>query len=690
MVSTTEKKQSSLQMELLDCLFQLGDNKTNLQKAVNLLRQFLKADSVVLCAYFDNCIVSSSDDLETAEAKKSFSLELNGKSSFWDDRDFVVPLDLEGKLIVSWENTPSDKEMALYNEIFQLIPHALKMRSLVTGKVNAPLSASIVLKAGEILEKDLSLKEKLNALTVEIANAFKSSRCQIKLFNDQLLNYDTALSAEFVSSPLLEAISVVPQLEEEWLSVLKKDKSLILNKSLSNKVSNIDALLAIKSIFASPIVYKDELIGSIVLHQCDYSKVWSDDEVKSLKELSLLLGIYLGNELAKSKNLLLDSDVILKEVSHLQIKSQISKLPFSLLMIEIDGLRDISLNQGHMASSLVISQVTKYLLRMFGDKYKIARYSSEQFVAICENVNHQSIQEVSNTLRDKLSHFLVLGVGVVDFNFSYVTYPIHASNTQELCAYLEQGMILSKSRGKSQISSIDEVKTQSKSRWKQLVSFAMPEIILKKSSFKTGPDIVDVINRQIKDQENKKSYTADILDSIQSLAIALDAKDSYTEGHSKRVSEYAYLLAKNICLDLQEVEWVRLAACMHDIGKIGIPESILCKNGKLTKEEFEVMKKHPVIGAKILKPIKPLEKVAHLVLHHHEYWNGTGYPFGLKKEEIPVGSRIVSIVDAYQAMTSDRPYRPALPQEEALKRLKDGREKQWDSELIDEFIKIIS
>ena len=253
---------------------------------------------------------------------------------------------------------------------------------------------------------------------------------------------------------------------------------------------------------------------------------------------------------------------------------------------------------------------------------------------------------------------------------------------------LEQAMLLSKSRGKSQVSGYDEVQGAPKGRWQQLVANAIPEIILKKSSLKTGPDVMENITIHL--DRHKNTYSADILDSIQSLALALDAKDSYTEGHSKRVAEYASMLAKQLGLEFEEIEWIRLAATMHDIGKIGIPESILCKPAKLTKEEYEIMKKHPVIGARILKPIKPLEKVANLVLYHHEYWDGSGYPNGMKNNEIPIGSRIVSIVDAFQAMTSNRPYRATLPFEEAVKRLRAGKEKQWEPDLVELFIKIVS
>jgi putative nucleotidyltransferase with HDIG domain len=320
----------------------------------------------------------------------------------------------------------------------------------------------------------------------------------------------------------------------------------------------------------------------------------------------------------------------------------------------------------------------------------IARYNNDEYVIIMKDFDEKRARVEAENLKEHLKNVTVLGVGPVDYNFSFVTFPAHGVSVVDLLTLLEQAMLISKSRGKSQVSGFDEVrgKGRSEKRWQELLTFAIPEIVLKKASLKTGPEVIENIKEHLNKQ--KRFYSADILDSVQSLALALDAKDSYTEGHSKRVSEYAFMLARYLGLDSVEIEWIRLAASMHDIGKIGIPEGILCKPGKLTKEEYEVMKKHPVIGARILKPIKPLEKVTNLVLYHHEYWDGSGYPNGLSKTEIPIGSRIVSIVDAYQAMTSSRPYRTALPQEEAISRLKAGKEKQWDPDLTEAFIKIVT
>jgi HD-GYP domain-containing protein (c-di-GMP phosphodiesterase class II) len=140
----------------------------------------------------------------------------------------------------------------------------------------------------------------------------------------------------------------------------------------------------------------------------------------------------------------------------------------------------------------------------------------------------------------------------------------------------------------------------------------------------------------------------------------------------------------------QMIRYVEYAALLHDIGKIGIDEAILLKPGKLTPEEYEQMKKHPIIGHQILSPVKYLGPVAQMVLYHQEWYDGRGYPEGLKGEEIPLGSRIVAVLDAWDAMTSDRPYRKALGREIALGELKKGRGTQFDPKVVDTFLNLES
>lgn len=152
----------------------------------------------------------------------------------------------------------------------------------------------------------------------------------------------------------------------------------------------------------------------------------------------------------------------------------------------------------------------------------------------------------------------------------------------------------------------------------------------------------------------------DYHDIIECIVGALDAKDSYTAGHSQRVSDMAYDICKLIGLSKEDTEKIHIAAHLHDIGKIGIPDSILKKPGKLDDEEWGQMKQHPQIGADILSKSHRLAELKEIVLHHHERYDGKGYPSGLKAEEIPVGARIIAICDSIDAMTSTRHYRNAM------------------------------
>jgi hypothetical protein len=178
------------------------------------------------------------------------------------------------------------------------------------------------------------------------------------------------------------------------------------------------------------------------------------------------------------------------------------------------------------------------------------------------------------------------------------------------------------------------------------------------------------------------------LEMVKTLARAVDSKDQYTHEHSDRASARARRLAAEMQLPDQMARYIEYAALLHDIGKIGIDEAILLKPGKLTPEEYEQMKKHPVIGHQILAPVKFLGPVAQMVLYHQEWFDGRGYPEGLKGEAIPLGARMVAVIDAWDAMTSDRPYRKALSRETAIGELRKHAGTQFDPKVVESFLKL--
>jgi len=178
------------------------------------------------------------------------------------------------------------------------------------------------------------------------------------------------------------------------------------------------------------------------------------------------------------------------------------------------------------------------------------------------------------------------------------------------------------------------------------------------------------------------------LKMVETLTRVIDAKDSYTHDHADRARVKARRIAEAMKLPPEQAGQVEFAALLHDIGKIGIKESILLKPGQLTDEEYLEIKRHPEIGYQILWPIETLRNVAQMVLCHQEWYNGSGYPAGIAGTEIPLGSRIVSTIDAWDAMVSDRPYRKALPRDFAIKQLRAGCGKQFDPTVVEVFLQL--
>jgi len=176
---------------------------------------------------------------------------------------------------------------------------------------------------------------------------------------------------------------------------------------------------------------------------------------------------------------------------------------------------------------------------------------------------------------------------------------------------------------------------------------------------------------------------------IGTLANALDARDTYTAGHSRRVSEYSCAIARALNLAGESVEEIRVGALLHDIGKIGIADAVLQKSGKLNPEEWSIIQQHPTIGRRILEGVGGFQLYLPTVELHHENWNGTGYPHGLRGEAVPLPARIVHVADAYDAMTSSRPYRRAMSSEEALRILQQNAGTQFDPSIVPVFVRFI-
>lgn len=339
---------------------------------------------------------------------------------------------------------------------------------------------------------------------------------------------------------------------------------------------------------------------------------------------------------------------------------QIGSAEFSLLMLDVDSFKLYNDLFGHVEGDHALEMVAEIMVAIVGHRGDVCRYGGDEFTVMLPNHDASmafSVAEAIRTeiqskffnLKDVMQRFLTVSIGIC-------TYPQGAPNVQELLKRADLAMYTAKNQGRNQ------------------------------TIIYTPREIAGVANYSGRENNTKiPAYTA----TLYALTAAIDAKDHYTFGHSQRVAEYATLLAGELSLDNAHIEILREAALLHDIGKLGIPENILTKTGKLSDEEFDIVKKHVEMSITIIKHLPSLNHVIPAVIGHHERWDGKGYPRGLTGENIPFLARCLAITDAFDAMTSNRPYRSSLTVNAALHEIKNNLGTQFDPAMGSLFIKLV-
>ena len=357
-----------------------------------------------------------------------------------------------------------------------------------------------------------------------------------------------------------------------------------------------------------------------------------------------------------------------EEIEH--SRRQLQKVSF--VAVDIDNFRQISGIYGLK----VIDQITKELVDLIKGSLRkediISRWRGDEFFIIMPNLDGKDVYAVAKRIRERIS--------LNKFRYKNVSLTLKASvgvvsspqdkvfNTRDVISALHKCINSAKRKGG------DNITLYSQSRFKKMFQ--------RKKETYSG-------NLREKIDKMNVLLTRDLLEMIYGFARAIEAKDSYTGAHVEYTANIAEKIAKSLRLPRNDVENIKHAAVLHDLGKVGIEENILSKKGKLTAKEKNIIKSHPSIAAEILREIHALRGSIPAVLYHHERYDGKGYPLGLKGEEIPLSARIVSVADVYQALTSDRPYRKAYSKKRALGIIKKESGKQFDPKLVKIFLKII-
>ncbi len=337
-------------------------------------------------------------------------------------------------------------------------------------------------------------------------------------------------------------------------------------------------------------------------------------------------------------------------------EAKIKNYPVSLALIDIDCFKSYNDLYGHQAGDRILKEIAFILKTNIRESDILARYGGEEFAIIMPKTDEKQALEIAERLRNIIDKYRFQGEenlpnSNLTISIGVSCYPDKAKSLNDL------------------INSTDDALYRAK--------------FFNKNRVETYRSVLEELKEEIDDKH------FDLIASIKTLISVINAKDRYTYAHTERVVMLCELVAKELNFSEQDSKTLKYGAYLHDIGKIHISEEILNKKMPLSEEEWNILKQHPQNGVNIIKPIESLSNVIPLILHHHERYDGLGYPSQLKGEEIPYLARVLTVVDSFDAMTSDRPYRRGKSFDEAIEEIKLCSGTQFDPQIASSFIRIL-
>ncbi|MBI4532823.1 MAG: diguanylate cyclase [Candidatus Melainabacteria bacterium] len=441
----------------------------------------------------------------------------------------------------------------------------------------------------------------------------------------------------------------------------------------------------IRSATLVPLVHAQEFRGALALVSSDKYLPLSEKDLKMVVELAdRVAGAISHAELFAQVQRQAVTDPMTGLFNRRFFAEQLSKEidrfqrfghPFSYIIVDLDFLKKINDSLGHQFGDVAIKHIAQVLKRTTRDVDTAARYGGEEFVILLPVTDVKEARIAAERICVEIRAQTVEGVGTVTASVGVATFPLDADDRDKLTELADQALYLAKHRGRNRVCSVSEDLMPSlNQRGEEALEVQKHTIAKRAEEMPIDPKII---------------AEHGILGIMGTIVKFIEARDAYNKDRSPKAADYASKLAQALHLSKEHVAIISLAAVLNNLGKIALPEEILQKKGPLTDEERKVIEQSPVIGAKILEPAKQLHRVATVVESYHEHWDGSGYPKGIKGEEIPLESRIIALVDAYIAMTSDRPYREALSHQEAVRLLQEGSSKEWDPRLVKLFLAIL-
>jgi len=548
-------------------------------------------------------------------------------------------------------------------------------------------------RISNVIRKSFNIRENLEEMLEALSGWFSLDSTFIVMPNDE--EPEDTVRVECVSDKAYKVVAYDRDLDiyEIFKKNFQADQSIISNDAANDRRLDpfhkiLKSGFTVQSLFIIPITYEQKLQGLLVGYKCEARANWSRINETFMKSVVDQVAVGVVNaRLYATVQRQATTDGLTGLFNHRtgqeKLADQLKQAEryqrrLSVIMLDVDHFKSINDTYGHPAGDSVLKAVARLIRNNCRDVDIPVRYGGEEFLLVLPEVTQDGATVVAERIRVALKGEMIkhedLEIAITG-SLGVACFPDDADSQQNLLDLADKSLYLSKRLGRDQVHTAADLMFE-------------PEIVEEKSSediardVRDGPFTPPVISEEARQHEE---LVPEVVDMVKSLAASLYAKSEYNKQHHLEVARMSELLAKVMGLSAQQVEQIRVAGLLHDVGVLQLPQELLHKEGRLTKEERDVVNQHATLGAQMLRPVRALKDICEILENHHERWDGTGYPKGLKGEDIPLPARIVAIVDSYHAMISERPYRPAMTHEEALKVLKDGAGKQWDPFLIEIF-----